>query len=48
MGVDQALEYREGQEDAYSTGAGDQGLMFGYANRDTEELMPLPIVSAHA
>ncbi|MGI6089844.1 MAG: methionine adenosyltransferase [Saccharofermentanales bacterium] len=47
MGVDQALEYREGQEDTYSTGAGDQGLMFGYANRDTEELMPLPIVLAH-
>lgn len=47
MGVDQALEYREGQEDTYSTGAGDQGLMFGYANRDTDELMPLPIVLAH-
>lgn len=47
MGVDQALEYREGREDTYGTGAGDQGLMFGFANRDTSELMPLPIVLAH-
>ncbi|MDI9461004.1 MAG: methionine adenosyltransferase [Saccharofermentanales bacterium] len=47
MGVNQALEYREEQEETYSTGAGDQGLMFGYANRDTAELMPLPIVLAH-
>ncbi len=47
MGVNLALEYREEQEETYSTGAGDQGLMFGYANRDTAELMPLPIVLAH-
>ncbi|HEY8497681.1 MAG TPA: methionine adenosyltransferase [Limnochordales bacterium] len=49
-GVDRALEARsgDGQASAYDTlGAGDQGLMFGYATRETEELMPFPIVLAH-
>jgi S-adenosylmethionine synthetase len=48
MGVNHSLENREGLEpDELGTGAGDQGMMFGYANRDTEELMPLPIHLAH-
>lgn len=49
-GVDQALEVRTGkikEEEVAAIGAGDQGLMFGYASDETEELMPLPISLAH-
>ena len=45
LGVDNSLETKEGGE--VERGAGDQGMMFGYATNETEELMPLPISLAH-
>lgn len=46
LGVDKSLEQKEG-ENLESEGAGDQGIMFGYACRETESLMPMPIYLAH-
>lgn len=47
MGVDNSIEAKNGGESYDKIGAGDQGIMFGYASKETEELMPLPIMLAH-